>query len=407
MLVASKYKIRDVRAREILDSRGEPTIEVEIITSGGVFSASAPSGASRGGLEAKELRDGGERYFGKGVLKAVKKVLEVVKPKIKGLDATNQEKIDQILIEIDGTEDKSNLGSNTLFAVSVAVCKAGSFNIPVFRYIAEKFSFSPKIPKVCFNIINGGVHAGNELAFQEFMICPQNEVFSENLRDGVEIYQKLKEILKKKFGKTAINLGDEGGFAPPLSKIEDAIQIILECIFELKKENVKIALDCASNQFFKNGKYFVDQKEYEGESLLNFYKYLVEKYQIFSLEDPFSEEDWENWQKITQFGILIVGDDLLVSNKNRLKKAIDKKACNCCLIKINQIGTITEAVETIKMAKNAGFKIFCSHRSGETVDDFLADFAVGVGADFLKAGAPARGERVAKYNRLLKIEEIL
>jgi len=451
-------KIKRIKAREILDSRGNPTIEVELETDFGIFRGSVPSGASKGKYEARELRDGGKRYNGMGVLKAVKNVNEIIGPKLIGKDSTNQKEIDEILINLDGTEDKSKLGANAICGVSMSVCQAGasSQNLPLYKYIARIYSgqtpVKNTIPRACFNIINGGAHAGNDLDFQEFMIVPHTRPkggyssFSDNLRVASEIYHQLKEILEKKFGQLAANLGDEGGFAPPIRFPQEAIELILEAAKKLDYE-IKIILDVAASQFFKNGKYRMKIGVFSREGLLNYYSDLIQKYPIMGLEDPFSEDDWPAWQKLTSnfedrasihgsesknirsslpfaatrvgeeedevlfdfqtSNLLIIGDDLTVTNPRRIKMAKEKEDCNAMILKINQIGTITEALEAAKLAKSFGWKIIVSHRSGETNDDFISDLAVGIGADFIKAGAPARGERVAKYNRLLKIEEEL
>ena len=415
-------KIKRIKAREILDSRGNPTIEVELETDFGIFRGSVPSGASKGKYEARELRDGGKRYNGMGVLKAVKNVNEIIGPKLIGKDSTNQKEIDEILINLDGTEDKSKLGANAICGVSMSVCQAGasSQNLPLYKYIARIYSgqtpVKNTIPRACFNIINGGAHAGNDLDFQEFMIVPHTRPkggyssFSDNLRVASEIYHQLKEILEKKFGQLAANLGDEGGFAPPIRFPQEAIELILEAAKKLDYE-IKIILDVAASQFFKNGKYRMKIGVFSREGLMRYYEKLIKNYPILGLEDPFAEDDLEAWQiangKLQMANLLIVGDDLTVTNPRRIKMAKEKEDCNAMILKINQIGTITEALEAAKLAKSFGWKIIVSHRSGETNDDFISDLAVGIGADFIKAGAPARGERVAKYNRLLKIEEEL
>jgi enolase len=412
-------KIKNIKAREILDSRGNPTLEVELETELGKFLASVPSGASKGEHEAVELRDGGERYFGKGVKKAVKNVNEIISKKLEGFDVTKQKEIDEALIELDGTENKSKLGANAICGVSLVVCKAGAKakNLPLYQYVRELYNLqltTYNLPRPSFNVINGGVHAGNDLDFQEFMICPKTKSFSENLRIGAEIYHKLKEIITKKYGKLATNLGDEGGFAPPIKDPEIAIKLILEAVKILNYQNkISIILDVAASQFFDGKKYKTKIGNFSGEELTNFYLKLIKKYPIEGIEDPFAQDDFESWQylkskiKNQKSKILIIGDDLTVTNPKRIKLAKEKSLCNGIIVKINQIGTVTEAIEAVKLAKSFGWKIMVSHRSGETTDDFISDFAVGIGADFIKSGAPARGERVAKYNRLLKIEEEL
>ncbi len=419
-------EIKNIEAREILDSRGNPTVEVELACDFGIFKAQVPSGASRGEREAAELRDGGERYYGKGVLRAVKNVNQIIAPKLKGKDVAKQKEIDRLMIGLDGTKNKSKLGANAIVGVSMACCRAGaaSQKIPLWKYINKTYRgrASVCLPKPCFNIINGGVHAGNELDIQEFMVVPQFKKFSENLRIGSEIYHELKKIIKDKYSNLATNIGDEGGFAPPIQVPETAILLILRAAKKLGYQNkVKIALDCAASQFYRqaplDSKHLTGQGEYRmrtrvftREGLVRYYLDLIKKYPIFSLEDPFGEEDWLGFQAITQKAgerILIIGDDLLVTNPERIREAHQKKACNGLLLKVNQIGTVSEAIEAAELARSYGWKIMVSHRSGDTCDDFISDLAVGIGADFIKSGAPCRGERVAKYNRLLKIEEEL
>ena len=417
--MAKGSKIKSIKAREILNSRGNPTVEVELETDFGKFFASVPSGASRGKYEAVELRDGGRRYFGKGVKKAVKNVEEIISKKLRGFDVTKQKEIDQILIELDGTENKSKLGANAICGVSLAVCKAGAGTkkLSLYKYIRELYNSqltTYNLPKPSFNIINGGVHAGNDLDFQEFMVCPKTKSFSKNLRIGAEIYYKLKGIIAKKYGKLATNLGDEGGFAPPIKDPEIAIKLILEVAKILNYQNkISIILDVAASQFFDGKKYKTKIGNFSGKELANFYLKLIKKYPIEGIEDPFAQDDFESWKFFSSnlehltSNTLIISDDLTVTNPKRIKMAKEKGLCNSIVVKINQIGTVTEAIEATKLAKSFGWKIMVSHRSGETTDDFIADFAVGIGADFIKSGAPARGERVAKYNRLLKIEEEL
>jgi enolase len=410
-------KIEEVKAREILDSRGIPTLEINLKTNKGNFVSSVPSGASKGKYEAKELRDGGKRYFGKGVKLAIKNVNEIISKKLKGFEVTTQQKIDQLLIQLDGTENKSKLGANVIFGVSVAVCKAGAKakNLSLYKYIKTIYDINDtqyQIPRPSFNIINGGVHAGNDLDFQEFMVCPKGKSFSENLRIGVEIYHTLKEIISKKYGKLATNLGDEGGFAPPIRDPEVAIKLILDSAKSLGYQNkISIILDVAASQFFDGKKYKTQIGNFSGKELTNFYLKLIKKYPIAGIEDPFAQDDFESWGefnsklKSQKSKVLVIGDDLTVTNTKRIKTVKEKELCNAIIVKINQIGTVSEAIEAVKLAKSFGWKIIVSHRSGETTDDFISDFAVGIGADFIKAGAPARGERVVKYNRLLKIEE--
>ena len=421
--MSENNKIKLIKAREILDSRGFPTVEVELITNLGSFFSSVPSGASKGKYEAIEIRDNEKRYQGRGVLKAVNNVNKIIGPKLKGEDVVKQKKIDEFLIKLDGTKDKSRLGANVILPVSMAVSRASAFakNISLYEHIFQLYSkvgsnpiLNIKLPTPCFNVINGGAHAGNELDFQEFMIVPQNNSFSENLRIGSEIYQTLKEILKKKFGKLATNLGDEGGFAPQIKNPEEAIKLILEAAKKIGYQNkIKIIIDVAASQFFLAKKYKTNFGNFNQEELVNYYLDLIKKYHILGLEDPFAEDDFRGWEKLKlkiekiKLKTLVIGDDLLATNSERIKMAKEKEFCNAAIIKINQIGTITEAIESVKLAKSFNWKIIVSHRSGETCDDFISDFAVGISAHFVKFGAPARGERVAKYNRLLKIEEEL
>lgn len=412
-----KFQIKQIRAREILNSRGHPTIEVELETNFGKFLASVPSGASKGKEEAIELRDGGKRYLGMGVLKTVKKINKILDKKLKNKDPTKQKEIDNFLINLDGTQNKSKLGVNAIYPISIAVCKAGATakKIPLYQYIKTIYNSQSNVfvfPKPCFNIINGGAHAGNDLDFQEFMICPKEKNFSENLRIATEIYYILKENITKKYGKLATHLGDEGGFAPPIKFPEEAIELILKSTQKLNYEKrISIILDVAASQFFKEKKYKTKFGIFSGEKLAYYYLKLIKNYPIEAIEDPFAQDDFESWQGFISTlphqtsNLIVIGDDLLVTNPKKIKLAKEKNLCNGAIIKINQIGTLTEAIEAAKLAKSFGWKIIVSHRSGETNDDFISDFAIGISADFIKAGAPARGERVAKYNRLLRIED--
>jgi len=381
--------IKSIKAREILNSRGDSTIEVELETNRGVFKASVPSGASVGKNEAVEIKTS----------KAIDNINNIIAKKLKGFNEKKQKKIDRFLIKLDGTSNKSNLGANAMLAVSIAVCRAGAFTRkkPLYKYIKKltRGRTSDRMPKPCFNVINGGAHAGNKLDIQEFMIIPQAETFKNNLKIGAQIYHNLKEVISKKYGRQSTNLGDEGGFSPRINDGLEALELLREII---KKKNIKIGLDVAASQF-KKDKYDI-----------KFYQNIVKKYPIAFIEDPFGEEDWNSFKKITtKLGkkITIVGDDLLTTNINRIRLAYIKRACNGVIIKPNQIGTITETLQAVKLAKLYKWKVIVSHRSGETLDDFIADLAVGVGADYIKSGAPARGERLAKYNRLLKIESEL
>jgi len=413
-------KIKDVCAREILDSRGNPTIETTIVLENGMTATSSvPSGASVGKYEALELRDNDPgRYNGMGVLKAVANVNEVIKPKILGMEVKNQLEVDKTLISLDGTENKSKLGANAILSVSQAVCKAAALeeNVPLFIHIGHLYSLKPeemKIPIPIFNVINGGKHGAGNLDFQEFHIIPSGlKNYSESLRMGEEIYQGVKKVLIRHGAIHSV--GDEGGFAPNLFTNLDALEVLVTAISEagyIFKQDIFLGLDVAASHFYQGGRYKIRDKTMpcDAEELTDFYRELLVQYPLLSLEDPFYEDDWESWQKITQEfpSMMIVGDDLLATNRKRVEMAIARKACGAILIKPNQIGTVAETIEVIKIARQAGWKIVVSHRSGETNDDFIADFAVGVGAEYVKFGAPARGERVAKYNRLLKIQEEL
>ena len=401
--------IRYVIAREILDSRGIPTIEAEIFTNSGSYTADVPSGTSSGIHEAFELRDNKSRYSGKGVKLAVKN-MEKISHKITGMDVTNQKGIDNALIAMDGTENKSKLGANAILAVSLAAARAGAAEskLKLYEYIGtlsgnKKFT----LPVPYMNIINGGMHAGSELSIQEFIIVPKNfQTFSRALRAGTEIYSDLKKIILARYGNFAINVGYEGGFVPPLQNTEEALQLIQKAINSSGYSGkVFIAMDAAASSFYHE-KYFLDRKIYSSDQLLEFYRKLVQDYGIISIEDPFDEDDWNGFSKITQeIPIQVVGDDLLSTNVKRIQEALNKKACNCLLLKANQIGTLTETIEAAKLAMKNNWRVIVSHRSGDTSDSFIADLAVGLGCGQIKAGAPCRGERTEKYNQLLRISE--
>ena len=401
--------ITHIKAREILDSRGNPTVEVELSTKTFSVIASVPSGASTGKHEAVELRDHNKRYLGKGVEKAVNNINKIIAPKLKRKNCTKQSEIDQLMIKLDGTENKSKLGANALLAVSLAVAKAGakSQNLELFKYLA-KMGENKKLtlPRPFFNVINGGKHAEDDLAFQEFMIVPKSKSFKEALRMGSETYHHLKQIIAEKYGKNAANVGDEGGFAPPLKTAEEALDLLVAAVKKAGYSGkIDIAIDCAASEFHSNGLYYLPQKKSK-EQMIEYYLKLIKKYPIISLEDPFEEEDFTSFADLRKIsGIQIVGDDLTVTNVHRIRKAINLNSCNCLLLKVNQIGTLTESLEAVKLAHTAGWKVMVSHRSGETEDTFIADLAVGIGCGMIKAGAPCRGERIAKYNQLLRIEE--
>ncbi len=406
-------KIKSIKAREILDSRGNPTVEVDVILESGVLGrASVPSGASTGQREALELRDNDlNRYNGKGVLKAVSNVNNVIKPVLIGEDALNQERIDNIMIKLDGTKNKSNLGANAILGVSMAVLKAASnyYKEPLYKYFDKEIS----MPRAMMNILNGGMHADNGLDFQEFMIVPEASSFAERLRIGSEVFHSLKKVLKEKGLST--NVGDEGGFAPNLNTNKEALDSIMEAIkfagYEPGKD-VFIALDVAASEFYKDDKYYLkgENRILSTIGLINYYEDLISNYPIISIEDPVDENDWDGFKEITERlgnNIQLVGDDLFVTNKEYLQKGIDMKAGNAILLKVNQIGTITETLETIKMAKDAGYKTIISHRSGETEDVIIADLAVALNLGQIKTGSLSRTDRTAKYNELLRIEENL
>jgi len=405
-----RHSVTSVRAREILDSRGNPTVEVDIVTEGGVVgSASIPSGASTGIYEAVELRDGGKRFGGKGVTKAIETVVKTIQPKIKGMDVRHQEDIDYMMIELDGTENKSKLGGNSMLGVSIACVRAAaaSNGLRLYEYIDKKANLLP-IP--FFNVINGGKHAGTQLDFQEFMIAPIGaRSFREAIQMGAEVYQTLKTKLQKTYGKSSINVGDEGGFAPPLKTPEEALDILYKAIQDTDYlGEVKIGLDIASSTFYKEGVYTVAVAKYTTGELIEYYRELIAAYPIISIEDPLQEEDYEGFAEATRvLPIQVVGDDLFVTNPKRLAKGIEMGACNAILWKVNQIGTLTEARETANLAMKNKYGVMASHRSGDTEDPWVADLSVGIGCGQIKSGAPARGERTAKYNQLLRIEEWL
>jgi len=404
-------KIKSIKAREILDSKGVPTIEVDLLCEKGKFKASVPSGVSTGTLEAVELRDGGKRYFGKGVLKAVNNINKIVKPKITDRDFKNQKELDDFLIKLDGTKNKSYLGANAILAVSIAAIRffAALENLPLWKIISEIAGKKPSLPKPCNLLLEGGLHGRGDLKIQEFMIFNNAPYFREQLRINTEIYHELGKILVKKYGTGSNSVGLEGAFTPPINKTKDALDIIMAAIKQAGYEGkVKIILDVAASSFYQNEKYNFENRILTSEKLLEFYSSLFLKYPIFAVEDPFSEEDWKGFKEIKKrFGkkITIIGDDLLVTNPERIKMALKKDACNGLILKPNQIGTVSEALEAAKLAMKNNWKVFVKHRSGETCDTFIADLAVGLGNGFIMTGAPTRGERVAKYNRLLEIEE--
>lgn len=429
------FKINDIQAREILDSRGNPTVEVELTLSGGVSAVAAvPSGASTGTFEALELRDGDEkRYGGLGVLKAVENVNSKIKEALIGKDASKQFELDEIMLELDGTENKSNLGANAILGVSLAACRAvaKAKNIPLYQYLNEisGLNVEPKLPVPMFNVLNGGKHSDSGLSIQEFKVIPTGiKTFAEQLRTGSEVFHALKKILEASNHSSGV--GDEGGFSPKLESNKQALeminQAITKCGYELGTQ-VNLGVDAAASSFYdEEEKHYIFKPEgvlLERDQLINIYREWIDKYHIVSIEDGLTEDDWEGWAQMTEKiakkpilpGIpkevmsenILVGDDLLVTNVKRVQKAIEKRACNAVLIKVNQIGSLSETLNCIKLAKQNNMKIMISHRSGETTDDFIADLAVGTAAEFIKSGSLSRGERLCKYNRLMKIESEL
>lgn len=406
--------IISIRGREVLDSRGNPTVEVDVHCDDGSFGrASVPSGASIGKHEALELRDKDKnRYLGKGVLKAVKNIKEVIAPKLKGLDVSSQSYIDNLLIKLDRTQNKSKLGANALLGVSLAIAKAGasSLGLPLYRYIGGPYANTLPVPLI--NIINGGAHTDNNLDFQEFMIVPHGfNSFRESIRAGAETFHILKSLLKTKSLATAV--GDEGGFAPDLKSNEQAIELLSNAIvkagYKIGKQ-ISIGLDVASSEFYKKGKYIIGNKNLNRDQMIKLYQKLIGNYNIISIEDPMAEDDWIGWKSLTQAigdKVQLVGDDIFVTNTQRLQKGIDTKSANSILIKVNQIGTLSETISAIEMAKKAGYTYIISHRSGETEDTTIADLAVATNSGLIKTGSASRSDRLAKYNQLIRIEEEL
>ena len=405
--------IKSVKAREILDSRGNPTIEVDVALSDGAFGrAAVPSGASTGAFEAAELRDGGERYLGKGVRQAAANIEKLIAPRVVGQNPFEQQVIDKLMIEIDGSPNKSKLGANAILGVSLAVARAAanSKKLPFYAFIGG--SDANLLPVPMMNILNGGAHADTNVDIQEFMIAPIGaQTFGESLQWGAEIYHALKSVLKKR--GLATSIGDEGGFAPNLESNRAALDLIVEAIGKAgykPKEEIALAMDVAATEFFKDGKYEFEGSQLSSDEMISYYKSLVDSYPLVSIEDPLSEDDWAGWIQITKdlgSQVQLVGDDLFVTNPERLAKGIKNGAANALLVKVNQIGTLTETLDAVKMAHDAGYRSMMSHRSGETEDTTIADLAVAANCGQIKTGAPARSERVAKYNQLLRIEEEL
>ncbi|CAG8495810.1 1560_t:CDS:2 [Paraglomus occultum] len=418
--------ILKVHARQIFDSRGNPTVEVEVTTEKGVFRAAVPSGASTGIHEALELRDGIKtEYVGKGVLKAVSNVNNIIGPELikANVDVKSQSNVDDFLLKLDGTPNKAKLGANAILGVSLAVARAGAAEkgVPLYKHIADlSGSKQPFVlPVPAFNVINGGSHAGNKLAMQEFMILPTGaQSFAEAMRIGSEVYHALKSVIKSKYGQDATNVGDEGGFAPNIQDNKEGLELLKTAIAKAGyTDKVKIGMDVAASEFYKEGKYDLDFKNPNSDSskwltgagLAALYKEFVTEYpSIVSIEDPFDQDDWEAWNHLnTSTNIQIVGDDLTVTNPARIQTAVEKKACNALLLKVNQIGTLTESIKAAKLSQKSGWGVMVSHRSGETEDTTIADLVVGLRTGQIKTGAPCRSERLAKYNQLLRIEEEL
>ena len=416
--------IAGVRARQIIDSRGNPTVEVDIFTNDNIkHTASVPSGASTGIYEAHELRDNSKEYFGKSVKKSIENINNVIGPKLIGMDPTYQRDIDFLLVDLDGTDNKSKLGANSLLGVSLAVSKAGAYvnRIPLYTHYSKLANKEGNVlPTPCFNVINGGEHAGNTLPFQEFFIIPTGaSTFSEAMQIGCETFHILKETIKGRYSGDATLIGDEGGFAPPCD-VDTSLELLSESIYKAGyTSEIQLGLDVAASEFKVDGG---DESVYDlnfkgseeklmsGDEMVNYYTKLIEDYKIISIEDPFDQDDWENWSKLMKFvdgKCQIVGDDLTVTNKSRISRAVQENAANCLLLKVNQIGTITESIDAVSYSYSQGWNVMASHRSGETEDTYLADLSVGLSTGQIKTGAPCRGERTAKYNQLLRIEEEL
>ena len=405
--------IKSIKAREILDSRGNPTVEVDVELSDGSFGrAAVPSGASTGAFEAVELRDGGERYLGKGVLSAISNIQKEIAPELIGADPFAQRAIDKLMIDLDGTANKSKLGANAILGVSLAVARAASNSkkMPLYKFIGGENADLLPVPMM--NILNGGAHADTNVDIQEFMIAPIGaKNFKEALRWGAEVYHALKSVLKKR--GLATSIGDEGGFAPNLDSNRAALDLIVEAInkagFKLGTE-IALAMDVAATEFYKDGSYEFEGGKLSAQEMISYYQGLVDSYPLVSIEDPLSEDDWDGWHSITEAlgeKVQLVGDDLFVTNPERLSRGISSRTANALLVKVNQIGSLTETLDAVEMAHKAGYRSMMSHRSGETEDTTIADLAVATASGQIKTGAPARSERVAKYNQLLRIEEEL
>ncbi|KAJ2885487.1 phosphopyruvate hydratase [Coemansia aciculifera] len=419
--------ITRIHARQIFDSRGNPTIEVDLITDKGLFRAAVPSGASTGVHEALELRDGGSDYMGKGVQKAVDNVNNTIAPALieANISVEDQTAIDQFMLDLDGTPNKSKLGANAILGVSLAAAKAGAAQkgVPLYQHFRDLSGRSNDkfvLPVPAFNVINGGSHAGNKLAMQEFMILPTGaSSFTEAMRMGSEVYHHLKNVIKAKYGQDATNVGDEGGFAPNIQSNEEGLELLTEAIAKAGfTGKISIGMDVAASEFYKDGKYDLDFKSADSDAdkylstqeLSDVYTSFAEKFPVVSIEDPFDQDDWEAYthlQSTLGQKIQIVGDDLLVTNPARIQTGVDKSACNALLLKVNQIGTVTESIKAANLSFEAGWGVMVSHRSGETEDSTIADLVVGLGTGQIKTGAPCRSERLAKYNQIIRIEEEL
>ncbi|KAG7590054.1 Enolase [Arabidopsis suecica] len=421
-VVAKECRVKGVKARQIIDSRGNPTVEVDLITDD-LYRSAVPSGASTGIYEALELRDGDKSvYGGKGVLQAIRNINELVAPKLIGVDVRNQADVDALMLELDGTPNKSKLGANAILGVSLSVCRAGAGakGVPLYKHIQEISGTKELVmPVPAFNVINGGSHAGNSLAMQEFMILPVGATsFSEAFQMGSEVYHTLKGIIKTKYGQDACNVGDEGGFAPNVQDNREGLVLLIDAIEKAGYTGkIKIGMDVAASEFFmKDGRYDLNFKKQpndgahvlSAESLADLYREFIKDFPIVSIEDPFDQDDWSSWASLqSSVDIQLVGDDLLVTNPKRIAEAIKKKSCNALLLKVNQIGTVTESIQAALDSKAAGWGVMVSHRSGETEDNFIADLSVGLASGQIKTGAPCRSERLSKYNQLLRIEEEL
>ena len=407
-----KYKIRSIKGREILDSKGTPTVEVDLTTDDGIFRAAVPSGISTGATEAVELRDGGVRYGGRGVEDAVNNVNTVIKSTLVGQEVTDQEKIDSLMITLDGTEYKSKLGANAVLAVSIAVCRAGAkaLDIPLYKYISKISGTRIQMPKPGLLMIEGGMHAGGKIDFQEYIVIPSGENYHKSLENGVAIYRALQRNIKDQFGEVCLNVGYEGALTPTLDNNEDPLKLITEAIKEVGSDGDQLFIDAAVTSFYQDGKYHFEGSDVDKKYLVDYYRQLIFRYPIMGLEDGLQEDDFDGFSDLVkEFGqkVKIVGDDILTTNIQRIKAAIGAKSCNGLVLKPNQAGTVTETINAAKVALGAGWKVFVKHRGGESNDDFIADLTVGLGTGYLLSGAPARGERVAKYNQLLRIEEEL